>query len=452
MQKDGQKLWGDILNLIKLKVSSSTFKTWFAGSHVVEYKTDVNRKLLIIGLKNNFLKEQVETRYQPIISELRESNGYEDVELEFVVANKAQESVSKSAPLFSGEPQRLSVSRRKLEDLNPNYTFDSFVVGSTNNLAHVAATQVADSPGSSYNPLLFYGPTGVGKTHLLHSVGNKLIDISVEAKVLYVTSEKFTNDYIQSLNNKTQQSFRQKYRTIDLLLIDDIQFLAGKESTQDEFFHCFNELALIGKQIVVASDKHPKELGRLKERLVSRFLGGMIVDIGYPDLEMKMAIIKKKSKDKNIFINDSLVEYIAKESHGGARELEGVLTATMAKIKLSGGKFDLEDIKRLLNKNQSINKIAVSPGKIISIICKKFRVDEANIKSASRKAKLVKVRQILVYMLRRELGLSLESIGDLVGGRDHSTIIYSVDKVEKQVNDDISFRDEILRIKTLIHS
>jgi len=452
MHKDGQKLWGDILSQVKSQVSPSNFKTWFAGSHVLEFKNSEDKKLLMVGVKNSFLKEQVEARYKPIISEIKESKGYRDLEVVFVVAQKEVKPVLNKEPLFSGQPQNIIINMRQAEALNPSFTFENFIVGSTNNLAHVASTQVSESLGSNYNPLLIYGPTGVGKTHLLQAIGNKVIDKTIDAKVLYVTSEKFTNDYIQSLNNKTTQMFRQKYRGVDLLLVDDIQFLAGKESTQDEFFNCFNELVLSRRQVVVASDKHPKELGRLKERLVSRFLGGMVVDVGYPDYEMKIAIIKAKCAQKSIKLADDLINYIARESHGGAREIEGVLTSTMAKIKIAGGKFNHEEIKEMVSKNSQASKVALTPGRIFAVVCKRFRIDEDSIKNSSRKARLVKARQLLMYLLRHELGLPLASIGELVGGRDHSTVIHAVDKIAKKINEDKLFNDEVLRITAVIHN
>lgn len=452
MQNTGQKLWGEILSQIKLQVPTSTFKTWFAGSCVMEFKESEERKLLIIGVKNKFLKEQVELRYLPMISEIKERKSLNDVEIVFLVSRSEPETSFKIGPLFSGEAPKLSVSSRKFEALNPAFTFEKFVVGETNNLAHVASLQVAKNLGQFYNPLLIYGPTGVGKTHLLHAVGNEAIDKTIDLKVLYTTSERFTNEYIQSLNNKTQQIFRQKYRNVDLLLFDDIQFLAGKESTQDEFFHCYNELTLSGKQVVAVSDRHPKELTRIKERLISRFFGGMVADIGYPDFEMKVAIIKSKCKEKGMHLDRDVVEYIASESYGGARELEGVLTTTMAKIKLSGGKLVRDEIKKVVLVSSSENKRAPSIKKITSAVCNYFNIKEGALKDSSRKAHLVKARQTLMYFLRRDGGLSLSDIGTIAGGRDHSTVIYGFDKVSRLILSDTKFRDDILRIKEVIHN
>ncbi|OGE04458.1 chromosomal replication initiator protein DnaA [Candidatus Curtissbacteria bacterium RIFCSPLOWO2_01_FULL_41_18] len=451
MDQIGQKVWGVILSSIKSQVLPSAFKAWFSGSFVLDYKLAGNKKLLIIGVKNNFLKEQVETRYSPMIFEAKNKHSLGDVEIVFVVANKEQGSNSKSGPLFTGVAQKIATNGKRADALSLNYTLGNFTVGYSNNLAYMAAKKVAENPGGIYNPLLFYGPTGVGKTHLLQAIGNEVSDKIMDAKVLYVTAERFTNDYIESLNNKTQQFSRQKYRSVDLLLVDDAQFLAGKESTQDEFFHTFNELCLSGRQVVIASDRHPSELARVKERLVSRFLGGMTADIGYPDLEMKIAILVSKCKQKNIKIDREILAYIAGECQGGARELEGVLIATLAQLKLSGGKSNLNSIKELISKNKPPAQIKVSPGKIIGAVCKHFRIEEALLCSASRRAKIVGARQLLMYLLRRDLGLSLSAIGSLVGGRDHSTVIHGIGKVEKMLGRNLDVRDEIYRIGAIFN-
>src|SRR3989344_1047480 len=256
---EGKKIWNNILSGVKSQVSHSTFKTWFSGSYVLDFKEDTEKPTLIVALKNSFLKEQVEARYRPIIKTIIEKNGTRRIEVIFVVAPKAEDKKPKAEPIFSGIPQAYYTNNRKPETLNPNYNFDNFVVGPANNLAYAAAKQAA-SHASSYNPLLIYGTTGVGKTHLLQAIGNQLLQTFQDAKVIYSSAEKFTNEYIESLRNKTQERFRAKYRSADLLLVDDVQFLAGKEGTQDEFFHTFNELTLTNRKIVLISDKHPSTL------------------------------------------------------------------------------------------------------------------------------------------------------------------------------------------------
>ena len=449
---DGQKVWNNILAGIKTQVSSSTFKTWFPGSFVLDCKQKADKKLLIVAFKNNFIKEQVETRYLPLISQIAQKNKGGDIEIVFVVASKDKPKTIKNEPIFSGVPMQLNLKSKTAHILNPYHTFDNFVVGPSNNLAFLAAKQVAENPGSSYNPLIIYGPTGVGKTHLLQAIGNEVLNKTVEAKVLYATAEKFTNDYIESLGNKTCASFRAKYRQVDLLIVDDVQFFAGKESTQDEFFHTFNELYLSTRQVICASDRHPKELGKLKERLLSRFLGGLVADIGMPDLEMKIAIIRAKCQEKNLSLDDEISTYIAQTSNGGAREIEGNLISVLTLMKLTSGKITIEEIKEAIHKNgqASLNKPTASA--IFSAVCKYFRVPAEDLRGPARRASLAFARQVLMYLLRKQLNLPFDEIGRLTGNRDHSTVIHGVAKIENIISQNQAKKDEVSRIQLLVNS
>lgn len=445
---EGQKIWNNILVSLKEQVTPTVFKTWFAGSFVLDYKKSEKNNLLIVAVRNNFLKEQIEQKYLPKLIEVaREKNG--DIEFVFVVSANQKNKETKEGPIFSGNALNFVGGGRAQESINPGHSFSNFVVGFSNNIAYLASTQVAANPGSLYNPLFIFGPTGVGKTHLMQATANEILNKSVNAKVLYVSAEKFTNDYIESLNNKSQQAFRAKYRNIDVLLVDDIQFLAGKESTQDEFFFTFNELYLSGKQIVCVSDRHPRDLSRLKERLVSRFLGGMTVDLGLPDYEMRVAIIVQKCKERGVKLPEEIVTYLAKNSTGGARELEGALITAITCLKLSGGQVSLDAVKASLDKRMANSIPAVSPGKIFNAVCRHFKITNADLTSSSRKASLVYARQVLMYLLRSELSLPLEQIGHILGGRDHSTVIHGVSKVENLCKTPEK-NDEILRIKSQI--
>ena len=449
---DGQKVWNNILAGIKTQVSSSTFKTWFPGSFVLDCKQKADKKLLIVAFKNNFIKEQVETRSLPLISQIAQKNKGGNIEVVFVVASKDKPKTIKNEPIFSGVPMQLNLKSKTAHILNPYHTFDNFVVGPSNNLAFLAAKQVAENPGSSYNPLIIYGPTGVGKTHLLQAIGNEVLNKTVEAKVLYATAEKFTNDYIESLGNKTCASFRAKYRQVDLLIVDDVQFFAGKESTQDEFFHTFNELYLSTRQVICASDRHPKELGKLKERLLSRFLGGLVADIGMPDLEMKIAIIRAKCQEKNLSLDDEISTYIAQTSNGGAREIEGNLISVLTLMKLTSGKITIEEIKEAIHKNgqASLNKPTASA--IFSAVCKYFRVPAEDLRGPARRASLAFARQVLMYLLRKQLNLPFDEIGRLTGNRDHSTVIHGVAKIENIISQNQAKKDEVSRIQLLVNS
>lgn len=448
MYKHGQKVWSDVLLTFKSQVTSATFRTWFAGSYVLEYKTVGDKKLLIIAVGNSFLKEQIEKRYLPLINSFLLKKDLFDVEVLFVVSQKENKAVDVNAPLFSGKALELNTNYKKVESISVENSFDNFVVGQSNNLAYIAAKSISGSMGKIYNPFFIYGPTGVGKTHLLQAVGNDVLSNHVNGKVLYVTAEKFTNDYIESLKNKTQEAFRFKYRKVDLLLVDDVQFLAGKESTQDEFFHTFNDLLLSSKQVVLACDRHPRDLGRLKERLVSRFLGGMTVDIGLLDVEMKTAIIRLKCARRDIHLDSELVDFISQNSGGSARELEGLLTIVLAHIKIKGS-GDFSQIKAAVIKTSQDSQVKPTIASVTEAVSRHFKIDWGEIKGQSRKSKIVYARQAAMYFLRRDAGLSLGQIGDMLGGRDHSTVIHGVNKMENMVSLDVDKRDEILRIKSV---
>lgn len=445
---EGQKIWNTILSKIKEQNSASIFKTWFAGSYVLDFKSEGEKKLLIVGVHNSFVKEQIERRYLEQIKSVI-ADKKQNCEVIFVVAAKREEKAAASAPIFSGNALSFVSGGRSAQSLNPGHIFENFITGVSNNLAFMAATQCANNPGNLYNPLMIFGPTGVGKTHLLQAVGNEILNKSLNAKVLYVSAERFTNDYVESISNRTQQAFREKYRHVDALLVDDIQFMAGKEGTQDEFFNTFNELYLSGKQIVCVSDRHPREMGKMKERLVSRFLGGMTVDITFPDLEMKEAIIEAKCREKGVKLSSEVTAFIAGSCKGGAREVEGALISVLAMIRLSGGKVSEEEIKMSLESRVQLAKPSVSPGKIIEGVCRHFRVSQGDVFGSSRKAKYVFARQMVMYLLRKELDLPLVQIGQMVGNRDHSTVIHGIEKVEgmKQIRDK---NDEILRLESSI--
>lgn len=441
------KVWSGVLAGVKSQVSSSAFRTWFSGSVLLEAKKTGGRDILVVGTRNNFLKEQLETKYLPLIAEQAKVVGFENCEFVFVV-NSAKGEVPKAEPLFSGVAPTYIASVRKADSLNPQHTFENFIIGPSNNLAHMACVQAAANLGSLYNPVYVYGPSGVGKTHLLQAFGNSVLSKVIDAKVLYVSSEKFTNDYIESLNNRTQQAFRQKYRNVDLLLVDDVQFFAGKEGTQDEFFHTFNELVLSGRQVVLAGDKHPKELVRLNERLASRFMGGMTVDISKADFELRCAILTAKCKEKGLFLSEEILGYIAQSCESGARELEGVLVQVLSMTRLTGADISLDDIKRTVEGRAKINvSKAVTSGQVISAVSKYFKVAGSDICGPKRKSKFVWARQVLMYLLRQDIKLPLESIGNLVGGRDHSTVLYGIEKVGK-LSADINIRDQIARIRS----
>lgn len=434
---------------MKQTVSASTFKTWFSGSYVLDLKKNADKLLLVVALKNNFQKEQLETRYLDQITKLAAKEGTA-LQIVFVVARKQPQETSSIAPIFTGVAQSSLPEWRKPESLRADYSFENFVVGPSNNLAYLAAKEVAASLGVRYNPLLIWGPTGVGKTHLLQAIGNEVTSSIENARAVYASSERFTNDYVESLRNKTQQAFRSKYRKADLVLIDDVQFLAGKESTQDEFFNTLNELLLSGRQAVIACDRHPKELGKLKERLVSRFLGGLTSDIGKPDFEMKMAILKNNCQKRGWSMPDEVATQIV-ENSSGVRELEGLLLSTMTALSLSGGKLSYDQLKESFVKTRLIGRARPSEESIMRAVCGHFKIRQNDLVGPSRKKRLVFARQVAMFLLRHEVSAPLEYIGQVLGNRDHSTIIYGISKVESLTKSDHTVNDEVLRVKELVN-
>lgn len=453
LSMDGQKLWTKILNEVKATLGASTFKTWFFGTHFLALDEGFSKKSkrlsLSIGVRNNFIKEQVEVRYKESLSLIAARLAGCPVDIDFKIST-LENTRPVDKPIFSGVPMGVFVKNRDADFLSQNLTFDNFVVGPSNNIAFLCAKQVSLTPGSSYNPFLVYGPTGVGKTHLLQAIATEVYKNFEEAKVLYVSAEKFTNDYIDSLKNRAQAVFRNKYRNLNLLLVDDIQFFAGKESTQDEFFHTFNDLQLSSAQIVLACDRHPKELGKLKDRLTSRFLGGMTVDISQPDLEMKIAIIRAKCQEVGVTLEADILNFIASSSGGSVRELEGMLTSVISLKKLSTDETTLTQIKEIFRKNLEQAKSPATSEQIITAVCNYYKIKEVHLLGSSRRATLVPPRQILMYLLRKHLHLPLSEIGQILGGRDHSTVIYGIEKVQQSISSDQLKHDELLRLEAVI--
>ena len=322
-------------------------------------------------------------------------------------------------------------------NLNPKYKFDTFVVGSNNKFAHSASLAVAESPGEAYNPLYLYGGPGLGKTHLMHSIGHFILEQNPDKKVLYVTSEEFTNEVIESIrsgNAASMTKLREKYRTVDVLMVDDVQFIIGKESTQEEFFHTFNELYLAKKQIVISSDKPPKDMETLEERIRSRFECGLTADIGSPDYETRMAILRRKEEMDNFHLDDEILKYIATNIKSNIRELEGALNKLLAYSNLEQTEITMEvAMKELQNIISPDKPREITPQLIIDVVCEHFHITKEQMISKSRSNDIAKPRQIAMYLCKNMTGVSLENIGELLGGRDHSTVIHGINKVEAEL-------------------
>ena len=438
--------WDEILLHIKEEheLTDVSFKTWLLPTQPYSMK-DGTLQILVPDVQFlGYIKKKYGLLIQITIEEL---TGIE-CEVDFVTieqVDEPQKETDKSHLI--NRPSE--VSRQLIQDanLNPRYTFDTFVVGANNNLAHAASLAVAESPGEIYNPLFIYGGVGLGKTHLMHSIGHFILKNNPKAKVLYVTSEKFTNELIDAIRNKNNIStteFREKYRNNDVLLIDDIQFIIGKESTQEEFVHTFNALYEAKKQIIISSDKPPKEIETLEERLRSRFEWGLTVDIQSPDYETRMAILRKKEELEGYNIDNEVIKYIATNVKSNIRELEGALTKIVALSKLNNKEITTELAEEALKDLISPNaEKEVTPELIIQVVADHFGITPLDISSQKRNKEIVFPRQIVMYICRSMLGTSLQNIGKYLGGRDHTTIIHGHDKIAADMEKNESLRNTV---------
>ena len=429
--------WSDILQKIReeLELTDVSFRTWFEP---LEIEAVENDKLYILVKGDQMHLNYIKKKYSPIIQVTIAEVIGKEYELNFI--NK-EITVKDSS----------NASQKIKTNLNPNYTFESFVVGSNNRFAHSASLAVAESPGEAYNPLFLYGGVGLGKTHLMHSIAHYIQLNNPSLKVLYVTSETFTNELIEAIGNKSTMKFRKKYREIDVLLIDDVQFIIGKESTQEEFFNTFNELHLANKQIIISSDRPPKEMETLEERIQSRFEWGILADIGAPDYETRMAILKQREEADGVSIGDEILNYIAKNVKSNIRELEGALNKLIAYSNLEKTEITMELAENLLQNIISPDKPKeITPQLIIEIVSDHFQITVDQMISKNRSNEIAKPRQIAMYLCRNLTDSPLDYIGGLLGGRDHATIIHGVDKITKELDDNPNTITAIETIKKKI--
>ncbi len=440
-----QDKWDEILEYIKIEhcVTDVSFKTWLLPLKVYEVKGNlitisIDDKMIGPDSKN-FISRKYGIPLKVSITEIMNQN----YDLEFVLESQI---ISKKAAVSNSAASMDKKQKNGLSFLNPRYTFDTFVVGANNNLAHAASLAVAESPAEIYNPLFIYGGVGLGKTHLMHSIAHYILEQNENSKVMYVTSEKFTNELIESIRNvnTTPTEFREKYRNIDVLLIDDIQFIIGKESTQEEFFHTFNTLHESKKQIIISSDKPPKDILTLEERLRSRFEWGLTVDIQSPDYETRMAILKKKEELDGLQIDNEVMKYIATNVKSNIRELEGALTKIVALSRLKKQEVNVtlaeEALKDLISPD---NKKQITPELIIEIIAEHFNITSHDIYSINKSRNIAYPRQVAMFLCRKLTDFSLSDIGKLLGNRDHTTVLHGIDKVEKNIKADPSMQNTI---------
>ncbi len=439
------KIWEKTVNLLKDKISEQNINTWIKPIVLIEIKNSV----IEAEVPNKFIKDWIKENYQKLIEESLDNQGYKNHRLNLSINKQIKKTKE-----ISNEPIEEVKEKRKTEDIkgieipniNPKYTFDTFVSGSSNQFAHAAALAVSNNPATTYNPLFIYGGVGLGKTHIIHAIGNQILKDNKSMKICYYSSEKFTNELINSLRHAKMDEFRNKFRSIDILLIDDIQFIAGKKSTQEEFFHTFNALYESHKQIVVTSDKFPKEIPDLEERLRSRFEWGLIADIQAPDTETKQAILKMKADQNKIDIPEDVIYFLANSITNNVRELEGYLIRIGAYASLTATPINLEMAKTILKDILIEDSKEITIEKIQKTVAEHFQLKVSELKSSKRLKNLVFPRQIAMYICRKLTDLSYPEIGAKFGGKDHSTIIHAIKKIDKKIEEDLHTRTVVEKL------
>lgn len=449
-----KKIWQATLGELELTLSRANFTTWFKSTFISKYQEGS----IIIGVPNTFTKAWLEKKYHSaILKALQKITDNRVKSIIYQVETKANNTVQTEVTEENKETiaPTIETTTQAVNEfgLNPKYTFESFVVGGANELAHAASVAVVGKPGQVYNPLFIYGGVGLGKTHLLQAIGNEVLKKNPNKKVLYVSSEKFTNDFIRSISSNQTDKFKNLYRGVDLLLIDDIQFLAGKEGTQEAFFHTFNDLHQANKQVVLTSDRQPKAIPALEGRLVSRFEWGMTADISAPDLETRTAILKTKCKEKNYELSDETVTYIATHVQNNVRELEGALNKIIAHHQLSGSVPTQDNIKKILASITSIQrKRSITPKQIINLVSEFYDIKIEDILGSCRKKSFSQPRQIIMYLMREDLKNSYPTIGQEIGNRDHTTAIHAHLKISHIIEEDEKINQDIKLIREKLYN
>ncbi|PLS81062.1 chromosomal replication initiator protein DnaA [Candidatus Saccharibacteria bacterium] len=457
-------LWQTVLGEIELTVSRASFVTWFKNTELLE----CDDTTVTIGVPNIFAKQQLEVKFNKQITETLHKNGIAAHRVTYIInsANKKRSPSSTSSTksvIDAIDPRPMVAARETASSsptrttsgpsngLNPRYTFDTFIVGSSNELAYSACQAVAVHPGVKYNPLFIYGGVGLGKTHLIQAVGNGVIANNPESRILYISSETFVNEFLDSIRFK-KQGFADRYRNVDVLIIDDMQFIAGKEKTQEEFFHTFNALHQANKQIIISSDKPPKSIPTLEDRLRSRFEWGMTIDIQMPDFETRCAILQTKANQSQINLNRETVEYLAENVKTNVRELEGALNQLLAFCEMRGIEPNATVAAGLIGNVRATRPHHITAKHIIQKTAQHFQVDTAEILSPKRDKHIVVPRQIAMYLLRSELHLSFPKIAQELGRKDHTTAIHSIEKIEKALKLDYIIRQQVTEIQEKLYA
>ncbi|HEY4514786.1 MAG TPA: chromosomal replication initiator protein DnaA [Candidatus Paceibacterota bacterium] len=447
MTIDHKKLWDETLSHIELDVSKANFITWFKNTAI--HKLDAG--VVYLAVPNTFVRDWLQNKYHSSILRALRSNMEAVRCVEYIIHKGPQVEAPRQdpkQPTSQMEMVELYVDRE--DNLNPKYTFDNFVVGSFNELAYAASQAVIKNPGISYNPLFIYGGTGLGKTHLIQSIGNYFKKVDRLKKIHYLSAERFTIECVDAIRNNKAHIFKEKYRKYDVLIMDDIQFLSGKEKTQEEVFHLFNTLYDNNKQIIFSSDKAPKQIQGIEERLKSRFEGGMIADISIPEYESRLAILKNKARIHNIVAPEEIIEYIASVIQNNIRELEGVLNLVVVQTQLRKRDLTITDVKQLIKNNIKPQK-SISINDVIKTIASFYNIDEKELYQKTRKKEVVKPRQVIMYILREDFNTSYPYIGQKLGGRDHTTVIHAYEKIKGDLTRDNLLSQELEQIKSILY-
>jgi chromosomal replication initiator protein len=446
---DYTKLWESALVEIEQAVSEANFSTWFKGTFILKH----DEGAIYLGVPNSFTRDWLYKKYHAVILRTLRKMNEQVRSLEYVITKDAEKKKveekrkMQAAPTISMPLQDFYIN--KDDNLNPRYVFDSFVVGPFNELAHAASKTVVKSPGHTYNPLFIYGNTGHGKTHLIQAIGNHIKKDHPEKKVFYLTSEKFGSEYFNALQASKAQQFKERYRKYDVIIMDDVQFFSGKDKFQEEFFHLFNTFHESNRQLVFSSDKHPNFIPGLEDRVKSRFNQGMIIELPAPDHESRMAILKAKALLSNIILEDTILNFLAESIESNVRELEGVVNALVCQTQLKNRPLGLMEVKNLV-KNSTKQKKNISIKDVIKLVADFYNIDEESVYDKTRKKEVVKPRQVIMYILREDLSVSFPSIGEKMGGRDHTTVIHSCEKVKEEIKTNTVLMEEIAQIRAML--
>ncbi len=444
---DIKQLWKNCLVEIEAGVSKANFSTWFKNTSILKEEEGV----IYVAVPNEFVRDWLKTKYHKLISKTI-ADGYETMRaVEYVITKiepDRQESPKTNEVQINKELPLKDLYISPEDNLNPRYRFDSFIVGTFNELAYAASQAIIENPGTKYNPFFVYGSTGLGKTHLIQAVGNSIKEKYPNKKAHYMTLEKFATDFINSLQGNKANSFKEKYRKYDLLIIDDIQFIGKMEKIQEELFHTFNTFYESNKQIIFSSDKHPNHIPELADRLKSRFAAGMIVDVSEPEYESRLAILKVKLRELGIGLDQDILEYISSAIQGNIRELEGSLNTIVCQYRLKNRPLTLPEVKNLL-KNNIRPKKNVAIKDVVKIVTNHYNLEEASVYEKTRRKEIVKARQVVMYILREDFNVSYPLIGQKLGGKDHTTVIHSYLKIKEDLKNDQQLVQELEQIRVM---